>query len=335
MMVGEAAATANAALSGRVRTVSTRANSLMSFRRLLPAAGLLVAVVFANWLTNPDSISNFGLELLLAPAIPVALASLAQMFVVLGGDFDVGVGSAVGLVNVITATTMVHDLGLSLVMLLMVVAGYVLIAILREYTAVPSVVLTLGASFVWLGIGLQLQPTPGGQSPAWLTNSLGRSLPLVPEPVWVALALIVGATIVLRGWRYGVVLRGLGANPEAVAQAGRSARLPRLVLWAIAGVCVVLAGLFVTVVSGGSDVNASSTLTLSSFATLVVGGCEMSGGIVEPAGVVLASLALSLISSLLTFENISASWVTAATGFILIAAMSVRRLLSRTKGSAQ
>lgn len=319
--------------SVRTRTslAMSRTNGVVNVGRVLPVTVLLAAVVLANWMVAPDSMSNFGLELLLAPAIPVALASLAQMFVVLAGDFDVGVGSAVGLVNVISATLLVNHTVLAIGVLLLVVAGYVLIAIIREYTGVPTVVLTLGASFIWLGIGLEMQATPGGVSPAWLTNALGRSLPVIPEPIYIVVFLIVAATLLLRRWRYGVVLRGLGSSAEAVSEAGRSSRLPRLVLWAIAGVCVVLAGLFVTVVSGGSDVNASTTLTLSSFATLVVGGCEMSGGVVEPAGVVLASMAFALISSLLTFENISSSWVTAVTGLILIAAMSIRRLL--TKGT--
>lgn len=306
-----------------------KANGSVAVGRVLPAAVLLAAAIFANWLAQPSSITNFGLQLLLAPALPVALASLAQMFVVLGGDFDVGVGAAVGLVNVICATLLVNHTLLAIPILGLVIGGYVLIALIKEWTRVPTVVLTLGASFIWLGIGLQMQPTPGGASPTWLTNSLGRSLPIVPEPIWVAVVLMVAATWLLRRWRYGVVLRGLGASANAVREAGRSSRRPRVILWAFAGICVVLAGLFVTVVSGGSDVNASSTLTLSSFATLVVGGCEMSGGIVEPVGVVLASLALSLIASFLTFESVSSSWVTFVTGMILVAAMSIRWLAAK------
>ncbi len=307
----------------------SRANSIVTARRIVPVTALLVGVVVANWLVTPDSISNFGLDLLLAPAIPVALASLAQMFVVLAGDFDVGVGSAVGLVNVIAATLLVHNVIVAVGAFMLVIGGYVAIAVIREFTGVPTVVVTLGASFIWLGVGLEVQPSPGGSSPTWLTGVLSRSLPGIPEPIYILAFLIVAASLLLNRWRYGVVLRGLGASAEAVGEAGRSPRLARLVLWAIAGICVVLAGIFVTVVSGGSDINASTTLTLSSFATLVVGGCEMSGGVVVPSGVVLASISFALISSLLTFENISASWVTAVTGVILIVAMSVRWLLAR------
>ena len=35
----------------------------------------------------------------------------------------------------------------------------------------PSIVVTLGLSFVWLGIAVMILPSPGGKAPEWLKAS--------------------------------------------------------------------------------------------------------------------------------------------------------------------
>jgi ribose/xylose/arabinose/galactoside ABC-type transport system permease subunit len=127
-----------------------------------------------------------------------------------------------------------------------------------------------------------------------------------------------------------VVLRGVGNNPKAIVSAGWSYFKAHISFYALAAVFIVLSGLATTAVSYGSDANASSALTLSAVATVIIGGCEFSGGIGEPIGVVSGALSLSLVSSLLTFMSVDSNYQTAVIGCILILALAVK-LFTRKK----
>mgnify|MGYP001176977435 CR=1 FL=1 len=299
--------------------------------RLSMVLVLLVAMLIAMQATQPASLTTNGLNLLLGPAMPLVLAALAQMLVIMGGDFDVGIGFAIGLANVISATTLVTDPALGVLMLLGMIAGYCVMAAIVELAGVPSIVVTLGASFIWLGCGLMLQPTPGGTAPSWLANPLNASLQVIPLDVYLCAGLAAITWYLLRRWRYGVALRGFGNNRQAFIETGRSALRARITVYAMAGTLVVLAGLVTTAATTGSDINASSSLTLVSVAAVVIGGAEFSGGIVEPVGAVLGALALGLIPSFLYFVQVSPNAQTAVEGLLLVLAMIARRFVSRAR----
>src|ERR1700704_6684110 len=72
-------------------------------RALLPALSLVLVLVAIATL-NPRAISYFGFTLMLNLAIPIALATIAQMFVIAGNDLDLSIGTFVGFVCCVAAT---------------------------------------------------------------------------------------------------------------------------------------------------------------------------------------------------------------------------------------
>ena len=54
---------------------------------MLPALSLALVLVAIAWL-NPRAISYFGFSLMLNLAIPIALATIAQMFVIASNELD-------------------------------------------------------------------------------------------------------------------------------------------------------------------------------------------------------------------------------------------------------
>lgn len=65
-------------------------------RTLLPALSLVLLAI--AWL-NKRAISYFGFTLMLHLAIPIALATVAQMFIIAGNDLDLSIGAFVGFVG--------------------------------------------------------------------------------------------------------------------------------------------------------------------------------------------------------------------------------------------
>lgn len=131
-------------------------------RALLPALSL--ALVLAAIATlNPRAISYFGFTLMLNLAIPIALATIAQMFVIAGNDLDLSIGAFVGFVGCVTATYLRDAPLFGIVVLLGCVGSYAAVGALIHLRNLPSIVVTLGMSFVWQGLAILLLPKPGAE----------------------------------------------------------------------------------------------------------------------------------------------------------------------------
>src|SRR6476660_4944855 len=78
-------------------------SSPRTLRVMLPALSMLLVLLAIAYL-NPRAISYFGFSLMLNLAIPIALATIAQMFVITGNELDLSIGTFVGFVGCVTAT---------------------------------------------------------------------------------------------------------------------------------------------------------------------------------------------------------------------------------------
>ncbi|HET9147225.1 MAG TPA: ATP-binding cassette domain-containing protein [Acetobacteraceae bacterium] len=297
------------------------------FFKAVPA--LILALIFAVIvLLNRNVASLFGISLLANAAVPLVLVALAQMFVVGGSEIDLGIGAFAGLANVLSATLLTTRPALGGGALGLALAAYAMMGLLIQMRAIPAIVVTLGASFIWAGIGYALQPTPGGSAPAWLAAAASWHLAGVPASVLTIIAALLMAAA-LNAARSGVVLRGFGANPRALVQGGWSAPGTAALRYAVAGGFGLLAGLSMTAINTASDINAGSSYTLLSVAAVVIGGCALSGGKISPGGVVCGALSLSLIGSLLGFLGVSTNYNAAVQGGLLIGILILRETLSR------
>ena len=77
----------------------------------------------------------------------------------------------------------------------------------------PSIVVTLGMSFVWQGLAILLLPKPGGKAPDWLLALMSFKTPFVPFPIIAAVVIALVAHVGLMRTSYGAILRGAGGNP--------------------------------------------------------------------------------------------------------------------------
>ncbi len=289
----------------------------------------LIIIFIVMGVLNPTSISTFGLNLLIGSAVPLVFAGISQMFVIDSGGIDLGLGAFIGLINVITATTLVHDPVLALVIIIVLIGLYALMGALIYLSRVPAIVITLGASFIWLGLALTLQPIPGGSSPAWLAGFWNVNIPVIPLPIVLSIAGLVGVYIIVQRTKLGVLLRGFGNAPNAISHAGWSGLKLQMGLYALAGTAAVIAGLFVTAANGAADANSASSYTLLSIAAVILGGSEFVGGIIIPIGVVIGALTLSLIGALLGFLSLGSDYQSAVEGILLLAVLGARALTRR------
>src|SRR6202030_484583 len=154
-------------------------------RAALPALSFALVLLGIAWL-NPRAISYFGLNLMLNLGIPVALATIAQMFVITVNDLDLSIGTFVSFVGCVAATWLRDAPLLGVAVLLAGVGVYALIGAVIYLRNVPSIVVTLGMLFVWQGLAILLLPKPGGKPPAWLQAIMAYKPAFIPLPIFAA-----------------------------------------------------------------------------------------------------------------------------------------------------
>jgi len=311
------------------RAASRPRNYARLLRTLLPALSLVLVLLAIAYL-NPRAISYFGFTLMLNLAIPIALATIAQMFVITVNELDLSIGPFVGFVGCVTATWLTQTPLLGVAVLIGSVGVYVGLGALIHLRNLPSIVVTLGMSFVWSGLAILVLPTPGGKAPEWLLALMGFKPPFVPFPILAALVIGLVAHYGLMRTSYGAILRGAGGNGQAIGRAGWSMLKTKMVMFGMAGVFGVLSGLALIGTTTSGDANIGNGYTLLSIAGVILGGGEFVGGRVSPVGAVIGALTLALAASpLLTFMHIPPDWQVGANGAILIIVLAARVLISR------
>jgi ribose transport system permease protein len=308
-----------------VRNIGLSADQL---RRALPALSLVILLA-AIFYIQPRTMSYFGLNLMLQYAVPIALATLAQMFVIAVNDLDLSIGSFVGLTACIAGVYLQDEPLLGWSLLALCIAAYAGMGALIHLRSLPSIVVTLGMSFVWLGLAVLILPTPGGSAPDWLKTLMGFKLPLLPFPIVAALVIAIVVQLGLMHSSYGVVLRGAGGNPRAVSRAGWSLLKTKMTMFGLAGIFGVLSGLSLVGLTTSADAHIADRYTLYSIAGVILGGGEFIGGRVSPAGAVLGAITLALAGSFLIFLRISPDWQIGAQGAILIIVLALRAAITR------
>lgn len=305
-----------------------RAGAFNGSPALLALAALAIIFVVTAIL-QPGILSVSGLTLMLMSSVPLVLAAQAQMIIMAVGDIDLSVGYLIGLVTVIVARLLMSQPLLAILMIVGIMAVYAVIAYVVQRRGVPSIIITLGLSFVWFGVGLQISPTPGGETPQWLSALSAWRPSWIPAPlVFIAIATLLGWFVTRRA-KFGASIRALGSQATTLEKAGASLVGTRVLAYVIAAAFMVLAGLILASQTWSGDINSATEYTLMTIAAVILGGGTFSGGRALPIGTTLGAITLGLITVLLSLINLSSSLQSAAQGAIVLAVLAGRIITER------
>lgn len=299
-----------------------------AIRLAIPALSLTVLLAAVFWL-QPRAMSYIGLNLLFNLAVPIALATIAQMLIMSVNDLDLAMGTFVSFVACVTATFLSEEPLFGVLILAGAVAVYAMLGVIIHLRNLPSIVVSLGMSFVWAGLAVLLLPAPGGQAPEWVRTLMTMKPPVAPMAIVASVVIAVVAHFIVMRSSLGVLIRGVGGNQRSVERAGWSVLAARAAAYALAGVFAVLAGISLVGLTTSADANIALRYTLLSIAGVILGGGEFIGGRISPIGAVIGALTLTLAGSFLSFLRISPDWQIGAQGAILIIVLALRLLLNR------
>jgi rhamnose transport system permease protein len=275
-------------------------------------------------------------QFILANTTIFALLALGETMVIVSRNVDLSIGSVVGLSAYVSASLFGKIHGIPIVVVFLVglgiglavgVANGLMVAIGR----VPSLVVTLATLYIVRGLDILI--VGGNEVVAQTLPNAFIEIPRAGIYGVPYLAIVIAAVIgigayYLRSYRSGRELYAIGSNPEAARLAGipvgRRVFTAFTVSGAIAGVAGVLwAAQYQTV-----DSNAGTGYELTVIASVVVGGVAIFGGSGSAVGAAIGALLLQTINSALYVLGISPFWDQAIAGALLLAAITLDRIIS-------
>lgn len=291
---------------------------------LVPLAAMVLIYGLCG-LIQKSTFSMFGVELLISGSLPLIFAAISQVFIIGLSQVNLGVGNFMGLISVILATVCVSNpfLGIGLLTLAMLCYGGM--GLLIHYRNIPAVIVTLGSSFIWVGLALVLQQTPGGECPEVLIRIVNMRLLGIPGVIWIGAAVAVCAELIYRS-KYGTVMRGFGNHEISMTRSGWSRRNAFFMIYFVSGLFAAMGGMVFTAITYSADAQAMDSYTLLTVAAVILGGGSLNGGRVNHLGAVFGAVTLSLVTILLGFLHVSTDYTAAVQGALLILILSLRLL---------
>jgi ribose transport system permease protein len=283
-----------------------------------------LAVLFAFTKIVQPSYGAPALQGLSNSMLPLALAAVAQAFVVIGGGIDLSIGSMMALANVVAASQM---RGQSEEFAILVVVEVLLLGLLLGvingglivFTRVPDIVVTLAMSYVWAGCALLVLAAPGGGAAEWLKELVKGSLvsEWVPKSAVALIVIVAVIWIPVRRSRLGLSIYAIGSSQLAAFRSGVSVGRTKIIAYALAGLFAAIGGLALTA-STGVGRPMPGGYTLMSVAAVVLGGVSLAGGRGGVFGPIVAVMILSLLQTNITLVGVNPNFATVLQGVILI-----------------
>jgi ribose/xylose/arabinose/galactoside ABC-type transport system permease subunit len=298
------------------------ARFLSGYGQELVILAAIVALLVVVGMVNPRFLSANNLNNIFVGNAYIAVAAIGMSMVIISGHIDVSVGSLIGVLAVVSGTLAVGGWPVWVAWLVPLVLGAAIsafIGVLVAYARVPSIVVTLGMLSILKG---GLISITGG---AWISGLpadylIAQARPFgVPAPIWFAAILTVAAALFMRFSAFGRSVYAIGGNAEAARVAGIRTEPTVVGVFAIhgvfAGIAAVLFATQLQVIQSTVPPNLELTVITAS----VVGGVSILGGTGTVIGSTLAALLFAAIGSSLIFLNVSAYWLRAVQGLLVLA----------------
>lgn len=302
---------------------------------------LVIALFAAPVETREYFLSYHNFKIIFTQTVIVAIGALGMTLIIVSGGIDLSVGSSIALTGVVGALLLQQgwSAGATVVALVGVGAGLGLLnGLAIAGLRMTPFIITLGTLGVargvakWLGDNQTVNYDDSAIN-RWMTtaNPFDKTL---PAGVWVAVALAVLTSVVLRGTVFGRHLFALGSNETAARFSGVPTTRLKALVYLVAGAYFGVAGLFQLSRLRQGDPTVAVGLELDIIAAVIIGGASLSGGV----GTVLGSVIGALIMSVLRNGSQQMGWPTyfqeIIIGLVIIVAVFLDRLRQNRASAA-
>lgn len=315
----------------REQTMELKINPL---QRIPGVAVMLVLLCVIFGLLTPGFLTVPNISNVLVQSTILLMLSLPMTLIIMTEGLDLSMGAVLTLTSLIVAIVALATGSVVLGLLAGLAVGIVFGTVngwLVAVVGIPPFVATLGTLGMAQGLSLIVSD---GQSvvgmPAAVRNVYSGTLAGVPLPILLALGSYLAFHGVLYHTRFGTYIFALGGNREALKFAGISARGLLILVYALGGAMVGLAGLLMTARMNSGHPTAGLGLEFDAIAAVAVGGTSFERGNGWLFGTLLGVVTVGVLRNGLNLLALPSSIQVASVGLLVIAALFVDGLRSRS-----
>ena len=301
-------------------------------RRLPPELAALAGVVLI-WaifalLAGETFRSWSAATAILRAAAPLGILAVAVALLMIGGEFDLSVGSVIGMTSMAIMLLTTHfelplflALTLALGLALAIGAGN---GFLVARTGLPSFIVTLGTLFILRGLAIAV--------PRMLTRrtQLGGladvpgydvAIRVFGSSVSWCVAVALAATWILQRTHWGNWIFAAGGNSDAARRAGVPVTRVKIALFMATAAAAWLVAVLQVVQHTGADSLRGQGQEFLAIIAAVIGGTLLSGGYGSAIGALLGALLFGMVQQGIVITGIDADWFQVFLGVMLVAAV--------------
>jgi simple sugar transport system permease protein len=307
------------------------------------AGSILVWLFFALVAGRSGFLSLPGTATYLQVAAELGILAVAVALLMIGGEFDLSIGSVLGATGLIVAVLGAQYHWNIWLAALVAVLFAILVGVFNGYlvlrTGLPSFIITLGTLYIVRGatIGATrlltgrtqiggLNQAPGYDSAHTVFASgvpIGGASFQVSIVWWLAVAAL--ATWVLLRTSFGNWIFGVGGNVQAAHNVGVPVARVKMVLFIGTALAACLVAIIQAVTFTGADVLRGEGQEFFAIIAVVIGGTLLTGGYGSAIGAVLGALIFGMVRQGIVFARVDADWFQVFLGLMLLAAVLVNR----------
>ena len=303
-------------------------------------AALLLLVILAAVFQNRSGgvfLSAENIRGMLGIIAEVGLVTIGVTLLMIGGEFDLSVGSVFALLPMIAGVLMdrygfpfLPAVGIGFA----AAAGVGLLnGLITLRFAIPSFITTLGMLFIARSLTVVISggfpPLLPDDVPSWLfTSFIGPGGLFRASLVWFAgIALLAAALLSLTN--FGNWIKSTGGFLEAASSLGIPVMRVKITCFVLSSVLAGFAGLIQVLRLGSPLPSIGEGLELQAVAAAVIGGTALTGGVGTVLGAIVGALLIRVIDNGLVLSQVDANWFKFAIGTLLILAVIANAWLRR------
>ena len=299
----------------------------------IPLLALLVLCLVTALLTN-RFLSPLNLTNILVQSSIMAVIAIGMTFVIVGGGFDLSVGSTVAFAGCVAAMAMVQ-FGLVAGVVAGIAAGIavgLVNGVIIAQLGVNPFITTLGTMVLVRGLVYLITagaPVGDDRLPAaFIAFGSARFLG-IHYLVWVPAILLIVLSWVMAATPYGRRIYATGGNREAAFLSGIPVKRIIASTYVWCGALGGVAGVMLAARLQSGQPTAGEFYELTAIAAVVLGGASLQGGEGTLYKSIIGVFIMIVLGNSLNLLNVDSYWQRVAIGAVIIAAAAADRLRSR------
>ena len=300
----------------------------------IPLITLVLLCVITTLLTD-RFLSPINLNNILVQSSIMAVIAMGMTFVIIGGGFDLSVGSTAALSACVAAMVML-EAGIAAGVLAGILAGAfvgLVNGIIIAYLKVNPFITTLGTMVLFRGVVFLITGGAPVEGPEGLPSSFvafGSTRILgLHALVWVPIILLVVLSWVMHATPFGRQIYATGGGREAAYLSGVPTARITASTYVICGALAGVAGVMLAARLQSGQPTAGEFYELTAIAAVVLGGAALHGGEGRLYKSVIGVFIMIILGNSLNLLNVDSYWQRVAIGAVIIAAAAADSLRSK------